>query len=178
VSNVTINGVNVAPPVGFRIDPYNGIYMLVFKIDSGEVLSNVQFSPYSGNWRTPAIVTFAESLGTASQVMCGYPRKTRRSVSLPDSATTVVNNFLEFSKPFAGKVRFIFDNGELGFFEFLCRGDGTSAGRTVTTLTTSLAAGLTVTDSALPLNPVMYSKDIANSTGSAVELVIETEYLN
>lgn len=176
-SNVTIYGSNLGPATGFAWPgPFSGVVTYMAPVGAGQDLTTVLLSLYDSDWRTPIYWSNPSTPMVASVAAAVYPRTKRDYETINNSATVYLYEIGEASQNYAVRVRLTFNGGSLGVFEYTVRGNGTNAGRTYVTGINSLAAGIAVSNTT-NLNADLYYISVANTTGGAIEVQKEVEYL-
>lgn len=179
VSNITIDGVNKGPTIGFRWpNNFVGAYTILIPVTAGQVLTTAELTAYTTTWRTPAMIYFRETPGLCSEIATGFPRISRRTETVASDGTLDISQIGESAKPFAVKVRVSVNGGSLGFYEWVARGNGSNSTRVLVDIVKSLSAGIAIADHGFPLNADFYRKTLTNTSGASVVVNIEQEILN
>lgn len=175
-TQITIDGVD-QPFMSTRQLPSGpGIYTIMYRLNAGQVLSNFRVELTTSAWRTPMLVTFEPRLLNAAEAASLLQRVKVDSYSIANTAAQVVTDIGQSSASYAVRVRMTFNGGSSGIFEYLVRGDGTNPGRTYVTTINSVAAGVAIANSN-NLNVDLFYITVTNTTGSALAMEVETEYL-
>jgi hypothetical protein len=173
-----IDGLDIDIPTGFQWEPFIGTVVFMAPIENGQAVTNIEFSVFQSVWRTPMYMTIEPQLLTAQQAATVFPKKNLWGNAISNGAT---NDYIikgQVNQEYSVRVRFTFNAGASGIYEYIVRGDGTTAGRTYITTINSVAAGITVSIYGFPSDADLYGISIANATGSQVAVTIENEYLS
>ena len=173
-----INGVNIDIPTGFKWEPFIGSVVFMAPISNGQSVTDMELSIYQSTWRTPLYMTIEPSLITAQQAATIFPKNNRWDNTVANGAT---NNYIvkgQLNQEYSVRVRFTFNAGATGIYEYIVRGNGTTAGRTYITTINSVAAGITMGIYGFPSDEDLYGITVANTTGAQVAVTIENEYLS
>lgn len=175
-TQITIDGVD-QPFMSTRQLPSGpGIYTVMYKLNSGQVLSNFRIELTTSSWRTPMLVTFEPALLNAAEAASVLQRVKVDSYSIASAGSQIVTDIGQSSASYAVRVRMTFNGGSSGVFEYLVYGNGLNAGRTYVTSINSVAAGVGITNSN-NLNVDLFYITVANTTGATLTMDVETEYL-
>jgi hypothetical protein len=173
-----VNGVNIDIPTGFKWRPFIGSVVFMAPISNGQSVTDMELSIYQSTWRTPLYMTIEPSLITAQQAATIFPKNNRWDNAVANGAT---NNYTikgQLNQSYSVRVRFTFNAGASGIYEYIVRGNGTTAGRTYVTTINSVAAGITMGIGGFPSDEDLYGITVANTTGAQVAVTIENEYLS
>lgn len=173
-----INGVNIAIPTGFKWEPFVGTVVFMAPISNGQSVTDMELSIYQSTWRTPLYMTIEPSLITARQSATIFPKNNRWDNAVANGAT---NDYIvkgQLNQSYSVRVRFTFNAGASGIYEYIVRGNGTTAGRTYVTTLNSVAAGITMGIYGTPSDEDLYGITVANATGAQVAVTVENEYLS
>ena len=173
-----IGGSDIGIQTGYTWEPFVGTVVFMAPISNGQSITTMSISVFQSDWRTPLFMSAEPNLITAAQAATIYPKLNRWDTSIATGATSTYQVYGELNKEFSLRVRFSFNAGASGIYEYLVRGHGTTASIVYVNTINSLPAGITVAVNGFPSNENLYKIDVTNTTGSTVAVTIENEYLS
>lgn len=174
----TVADDNINILTGFTWSAHTGLFTFVTPVTSGQAITTVDIGMYQSAWRTPVFVTNEPEYLTASEAASVMPATVTTEHTIANGATTTFQEFGQLNVPYALKVKFTVNNGALGYYDVLLRGNGTTASRVATVITSSLSAGVSIAQNGFYTDENLYKIDVANSYGGSISVSVSVEYLS
>jgi len=177
-SSVVIDGIDTVT-VGNTFGPHTGAFVYVAPIKAGKTLGRTSFGHYQApSFMTAAYVTFERTALSVADAACGHPRTlTTKGMAAAGGALNLVD-YGDSATPFCLRVKLWMNGGQYGYAEYLIRGDGVlAANRVYTSVTSDLAAGVTVTTTG-GVNTGLYDITVNNALGVPLTVTRQVEFLS